>query len=196
MTALADALRLATDELRAKGASFALIGGLAVSVRTEPRFTRDVDLAVAVASDGEAEALVHSLLTGGWHVLAQIEQDGTSRLATTRLEPPPGKVPEGVVVDLLFASSGLEPEIVAAAEPLTVLEGVVVPVASVAHLLALKILAQDERTRPQDRVDAQALLAVAKPADIEETRACLTRIHERGFQRGKDLQREFEDLLT
>jgi len=196
LTALADALRLATEELRKRGVGFALIGGLAVSVRTEPRFTRDVDMAVAVTSDGEAEALVHSLLTDGWRVLAQIEQDETSRLASTRLEPPKGNEPEGVVVDLLFASSGLEPEIVAAAEPLTVLEGIVVPVASVAHLLALKILSQDERTRPQDRVDARALLAVAGPADIEETRASLTRIHERRFQRGKELLGELEELLS
>jgi hypothetical protein len=39
--------------------AWALVGGLAVSVRTEPRFTRDVDLAVAVFDDNEAEALIH-----------------------------------------------------------------------------------------------------------------------------------------
>jgi hypothetical protein len=37
--------------------SWAMLGGLAVSIRTEPRFTRDVDLAVAVAADDEAERL-------------------------------------------------------------------------------------------------------------------------------------------
>ena len=41
--------------------AWALVGGLAVSVRTEPRFTRDLDLAVAVANDTEAEGLVHRL---------------------------------------------------------------------------------------------------------------------------------------
>jgi hypothetical protein len=35
---------------------FALVGGLAVSVHVEPRFTRDIDLAVAVAGDAKAEA--------------------------------------------------------------------------------------------------------------------------------------------
>lgn len=40
---------------------FALVGGLAVSARTEPRFTRDADLAVALASDAEAEALIREL---------------------------------------------------------------------------------------------------------------------------------------
>ena len=57
MTGLADALRLIVTELRANGVGFALVGGLAVSVRTEPRFTRDVDVAVAVGSDSEAESL-------------------------------------------------------------------------------------------------------------------------------------------
>ena len=41
--------------------SFALIGGLAVSARTEPRFTRDADFAVALAGDAEAEALMNAL---------------------------------------------------------------------------------------------------------------------------------------
>jgi hypothetical protein len=45
--------------LRPRGKRFALVGGLAVSVRAEVRFTRDVDLAVAVSSDAEAESLVH-----------------------------------------------------------------------------------------------------------------------------------------
>ena len=35
---------------------FAVVGGLAVSARTEPRFTRDVDVAVAVANEAAAEA--------------------------------------------------------------------------------------------------------------------------------------------
>jgi len=40
---------------------WALVGGLAVSVRTEPRFTRDLNLAVAVSNDREAESILHNL---------------------------------------------------------------------------------------------------------------------------------------
>ena len=195
MSALAGALRHVVVELQARGADFALVGGLAVSARSEPRFTRDVDVAVSVASDPEAEGLVRSFLEHGWRVLAQVEQDETARLATARLAPPAQVITAGVVVDLLFASSGLEPEIVAAAEPLEVLEEIVIPVATVAHLLALKILAQDESTRPQDRVDARMLLAVANAQDLEETRVCLDLIGKRGFHRGKDLSRELDDLI-
>lgn len=194
MTAIADALGAIGTELEGRGARFALVGGLAVSVRTEPRFTRDVDVAVSVPSDREAEGLVHSLLTRGWRVLAQVEQEERQRLATARLTPG-GHTAPGIVVDLLFASSGIEPEIAEAAERLQALEGLVVPVATVGHLLALKVLAQDERTRPQDRVDARALISVARPADLEQARAGLRLIRERGFHRSKDLLEELDDLL-
>lgn len=41
MSPLEAALRQISIDLTAAGVGFALIGGLAVSVRTEPRFTRD-----------------------------------------------------------------------------------------------------------------------------------------------------------
>jgi len=49
-------------------------------------------------------------------------------------------VPGGIIVDLLFASSGIEPEITAAAEVLTVARGLRMPVARTGHLIALKLL--------------------------------------------------------
>ena len=56
MTALEQALRHICADLARTRHPFALVGGLAVSARTKPRFTRDADIAVAVASDTEAEA--------------------------------------------------------------------------------------------------------------------------------------------
>ena len=55
MTPLQFAVRCVLDDLATQ--RLALVGGLAVSARAEPRFTRDVDLAVAVVSDDEAERL-------------------------------------------------------------------------------------------------------------------------------------------
>ena len=46
-----------------------------MSVRTEPRFTRDADLAVAVADDREAETLVRHLGARGYRIEAAIEQE-------------------------------------------------------------------------------------------------------------------------
>lgn len=190
MTPLADVLTRIAGELGGLGAPYALVGGLAVSVRTEPRFTRDVDLAVAVGSDDEAEAIVRALRASGYRVLAHLEQTAAGRLASVRLE-----AEAGAPVDLLFASSGIEVDVVGAAEPLEVLPGVTVPVATMPHLLALKVLARDDRLRPQDRGDAVALIAAMSEADLDETRACLARISERGYQRARDLGADLDQLL-
>jgi hypothetical protein len=84
------------------------VGGLAVSARTEPRLTRDADLAVLVADDRDAEALVRDLQARGWRVVAAIEQNVASRLATVRLALA-GEDVRGAVVDLLFARPGSNP---------------------------------------------------------------------------------------
>lgn len=93
-----------------------------MSVRTEPRLTRDADLAVPVNDAHEAEALVRALQGRGWQVVAAVEQEAVRRLATVRLAAA-GEDARGAVVDLLFASSGIEPEIVAAAEAVDVVPG-------------------------------------------------------------------------
>lgn len=196
MTLLQEALRRVARDLESRKTAFALVGGLAVSVRCEPRFTRDLDLAVAVNSDLEAEALVRELIRAGYRMLAQIEQEATSRLATVRLKPPGPTGESGVVVDLLFASSGIEPELAAAAQRLEVFPGVIVPVATTGHLIALKVLARDDRHRPQDIADLRQLLGVEGPAEIERARDALERIRERGFHRGRDLGAAFEQLLA
>lgn len=96
------------------------------------------------------------------------------------------------MVDLLFASSGLEPEIVAAAAPVEIAPGVTVPLANLSHLLALKVLAG----RFQDLTDFQNLVAQATPADLEQARESLLLISTRGFNREKDLLAEFSKLLS
>ncbi len=48
-------LRKAVTDLDALRVRWALVGGLAISVRSVPRFTKDLDFAVAVANDSEAE---------------------------------------------------------------------------------------------------------------------------------------------
>ena len=106
--ALFETLAEILSQLQAQGARTALLGGLAVSAWAEPRFTRDVDLAVAVQTDAEAERLIQRLSQRGYSLLATVEQTATSRLATARLLPP-GESHEGKIVDLLFASSGIDP---------------------------------------------------------------------------------------
>jgi predicted nucleotidyltransferase len=151
MISLEASLGQVEAHLREAGASFALVGGLAVSVRTEPRFTRDADLAVAVTSDAEAETLIATLRALGYRIDAVVEQDAVGRLATVRLER--SIETDAPVVDLLFASSGIETEIVSEAEPVELLPALTMGVARVGHLIALKILSRDDDTRPQDLID-------------------------------------------
>jgi predicted nucleotidyltransferase len=187
------ALRAIAIELDHRGRSWAVVGGLAVSARTEPRFTRDVDLALAVADDADAESLVHALVASGYRVTASLEQEAVGRLATVRLEAP-GEGPEGVVVDLLFASSGVESDVVGAADTLEVFPGLAVKVARGGHLLALKVLSKSA-SRPQDSVDIAALLRQADASDLQEARALCGLIVRRGYGRGRDLPSLLEEEL-
>ena len=52
------------------------------------------------------------------------------------------------MTELLYASSGVESEIVEATDDVEVLPGLVLPVATIGHLVAMKLLARDDRRRP------------------------------------------------
>lgn len=193
MTSLETALRRINSDLTQAGVPFAVVGGLAVSVRTEPRFTRDADLAVALSTDAEAEALIHTLRACHYGIDAVIEQEAVGRLATVRLTL--SSEPRAPVVDLLFASSGIESEVVADAEVLELLPQLQMGVARVGHLIALKVLSRDDVTRPQDVSDLRALLRTASPLELARARQGLALIAERGFHRGRDLPSELNALM-
>lgn len=193
MTSLEAALRQIHTDLTAAHVSFALVGGLAVSARTEPRFTRDADLAVALTSDAEAEALIHSLRACDYGIEAAVEQEAVGRLATVRLTR--SSTLHAPVVDLLFASSGIEPEVVAEAERIELLTNLTISVARTGHLIALKVLSRDDVRRPQDLVDLRALLRVASSTELTRARASVALIAARGYHRGRDLVSEMNTLL-
>jgi predicted nucleotidyltransferase len=177
------------------GASFALIGGLAVSAWVEPRTTRDVDVAVSVDDDEMAERVVFQLQQRGYVVQTVIEQRVLGRLATARFRPPRSRE-QGALVDLLFASSGVEREVVAGARLIEVVRGVTAPVARIGHLIALKVLARDDDTRPQDAVDLAALMRRATPGDLHEALQLARRIEALGTHRGRNLVALIGDAAT
>jgi|SRR5580692_5805182 predicted nucleotidyltransferase len=191
MNSLEAALRRIASELDARGRCWALVGGLAVSTRAEPRTTRDVDVVVDVRDDADAESLVRDLQAAGFRVLAVIEQDSVHRLATTRLVAP-GGTERGAVVDLLFASSGIEAEVARGAESIEILAGLHVPVARMGHLMALKILARDDRRRPQDFDDLRSLLRESSEADRADARQAVLTIEARGYHRERKLADSLE----
>lgn len=100
------------------------------------------------------------------------------------------------MVDVLFATAGIEPEIVAAAEVLEVLPGLLMPVATAGHLVVLKLLARDDKTWPQDAADLRALHAVLSAADRTAARTVAELIVDRGFARGRSLAALTEAFLA
>ncbi|HEY4021282.1 MAG TPA: nucleotidyl transferase AbiEii/AbiGii toxin family protein [Pseudonocardiaceae bacterium] len=88
------------------------------------------------------------------------------------------------------------PMIARSAEQLEVVPGLVLPVASTGHLIALKLLARDDVTRPQDLADLRALLTVAKPADVEVARHAVQLITDRGFNRERNLLDALDSLIA
>ncbi len=190
---MSDLLRAAADVLAVaagRGCDGALVGGFAVSVRCEPRFTRDVGLAVAVPDDLAAEDLVHTLVTGGYGLVTTVEQVATGRFATARF-----RTGAGSRVALLFASCGIEPEIVAAADELEVVAGIRAPVATVGHLIAMKLLSASD-DRPTDGADLRALVGAAGPADLAAAAEAVVLVHERGYSRRRDLAAELWALAA
>jgi len=192
LTDRGELLARVSDDLRHIGARWALVGALAVGIRSEPRFTRDIDVAVAVDSDDDAEKLVFALRDHGYEVLASVEHETAKRLATVRLMP---RGAETVLIDVLFASSGIEREVVDAADELEVLPGLVAPVASTGHLISLKLLSADA-ARPYDLGDLGALLDVATATDVEIARQAVVLITDRGYNRGRDLQQALDDAIA
>jgi len=195
MTDLRATMLRAFADARDLGRPWALVGGLAVSARAEPRLTRDVDLAVATDEDAMAERLVRDLLARGYEMVAGVEHEVTGRLATVRLRPH-GSGDAGALVDLLFASSGIEPEITTRAQILEILPGVRIPVATRADLIALKLLARDDRHRPQDYDDLVSLIHSASDADLSMAREAIELIAARGYARNKRLADELDQLVA
>lgn len=188
-------IRLEVD-LKAIEAAWALVGGLAVSARSEPRTTRDIDVAIAVAGDREAAKVVFALRGRGYLDETVMDHRDVERLSTVRLRRRGEH--SSILVDLLFATAGIEREIVADADLLEVVPGLFAPVARTGHLLALKVLAlrpDRPQERPQDFADIRELLRVADDREIRRAREALTLISRRGYDRGKDLDAAFEDQL-
>ena len=80
-------------------------------------------------------------------------------------------------------SSGIEPEIARSAEATEIVPGLTLPIATTGHLIALKLLARDDQSRPQDVADLRALRAVASPEDLAAADRAARLISSRGFNR-------------
>lgn len=168
---------------RQLGIHWALIGGLAVSLRTEPRTTTSVDALVAVKNPDEFDRLADRLHTVGSVGVCHWESLDTGRVSLIRSHFLGSA--RGVKLNLLAVWGGIGQRIVAASTPLDA--GVIVPVASLGHLLALKTLAG----RDQDLRDFPPLLSSAKTSNVNLAREALADMR----IPGRDLLAEFEEHL-
>ena len=87
---------------RPSDVAIAVVGGIAVSARTEPRFTRDLDFAVAIADDDEASSYVFRLRQVGYEIVTALQQ----RLSTIRLRRPGPRPARGSLVCCLRHRGG------------------------------------------------------------------------------------------
>jgi hypothetical protein len=167
-----------------------VVGGLAASARGEARFTRDIDVAVIVDNDDQAEQCINGFVQQGYVVIATVEQEATHRLATARL-----KHPDGVVCDLIFATCGIESEVVGSAERVELFPGKWVTTATAESMVAMKILSATAK-RPRDLGDLQAMLRANPALDESRVTSLLEAIEARGYSRGQDLAEKWRRLRT
>ena len=154
---LADAVAM----LDARGIGAALIGGLAVSLRGQPRMTVDVDL-VILADVEQALWLVRDLGDTPFEPLFPGVEDVVARSFIL----PVRHRTTGVRVDLALGLSGFERQAIARATTVVV-GSAKVPVVTVEDLLVMKALAG----RPQDEQDIRGLVELQR--DAIDWPACL-----------------------
>lgn len=142
----------AVSMLESRGIPFAVIGGLAVSFRGQPRMTVDVDLVIQAEIDA-ALRLLETLEATPFGPLFP----GVEEVVTSACILPLRHRTTGVRLDVAIGMSGFEQDAVRRATPVDV-GGTAVPVATVEDLLVMKALAG----RPQDDEDIRGLVAAAQ----------------------------------
>lgn len=193
MSFLFSELRRVTSDLHQSGVAWCLVGGLGTSVYIEPRTTKDIDVVVSVSDEAQANRLKESLLSRGYTNPQVLMHTTPTRRMGWRVFIPSSRE-SSIPLDILVAACGIEKEIVAGATTIEILPGLSLPVASIGHLIAMKVLSQNRFERLQDRVDLMALLRSATEQDRTTVERSLGEIMQRGLAGGRDLLTELRDL--
>jgi hypothetical protein len=142
--------------LDAERVPYALIGGLAVSLRGQPRMTADVDL-VILADVPRCLVLVRDLEETNFKPLF----DDIAEVVQRAFILPLRHRTTSVKVDLALGLSGFEQQIMSRAESLS-LAGTEIAVATAEDLLIMKLLAG----RPKDDQDIEGLM-IAQSSNLD-----------------------------
>jgi len=175
---LADAIAFLTQE----GVAYALIGGLATSLRGQARVTADVDLVIDAELD-RALALIPKLDGSKFAPLFDDVEDVVQRSFILPLR----HRTTGVKVNVAIGLSGFEQQVVARATKVH-LAGTAVSVATSEDLLIMKTLAG----RPHDDQDIRGLL-IAQGNKLDWS-YCEHVARELGAALGQDLVGRMEEL--
>jgi len=193
MSFLFTELRRVTSDLHQSGVSWCLVGGLGTSVYVEPRTTKDIDVAISVSGEEQANSLKDFLLTRGYSNPQLLMHVSPTRRMGWRVFIPSSHE-ACVPLDILVLACGIEREIVAHARTIEILPGLSLPVASLAHLIAMKVLSQNSSDRLQDRVDLFALLKSATASDRIIIESALVEMSKLEIANGRDLVAELREL--
>jgi hypothetical protein len=175
---LADAI----DFLAGEKVSYALIGGLAASLRGEPRVTADVDLVIGTDVDGALHLL--QVLEGSPFapLFAGVEEVVSQAFILPLLHRT-----TAVKVDLAIGLSGFEQQLLRRAT-LVDLAGQAIRLATAEDLLVMKLLAG----RPRDLQDATGIVMVQ--GDSLDWEYCRKTDQELGQAIDVDLSTQVEQL--
>lgn len=134
--------------LDAQKIAFAVVGGIAVTLRSEPRFTADVDVVIAVDID-RAVLLIDQLDASLFEPLVADPRD----LVRTAMLLPLRHCDSDITVDVAIGLSGFERLLIDRATLMQV--GLInVPVATAEDLILMKLLAG----RPRDQDDIASIV--------------------------------------
>ena len=193
MSFLFSELRRVTNDLHQTGVAWCLVGGLGTSVYAEPRTTKDIDVVVSVPNEQQADNLKDLLVTKGYTNPQLLMHTIPTRRMGWRVFIPPSRE-ASIPLDILVTACGIEKNIVASATTIEILPGLSLPVATLGHLIAMKVLSQNSFDRLQDRVDLLALLRNATEQDRIVVERSLKEMVDRGFASGRNLVEELHEI--
>jgi hypothetical protein len=146
--AVVELLAAFADVMRSRGWRWYVFGAQAVVAYGRPRMTADVDVTVDLAGDSQPD-LIRALTQSGFE--ERIELDSAFVRRSHLL--PLAHSATGVPVDVVVSQPGLQEEFLACSVPVDI-GGVTVPLVSVEHLVAMKVLAG----RRKDLEDVRGVL--------------------------------------
>lgn len=135
------------EKLRTRGFQFCVIGGLALQRWGEPRFTKDIDLALLCSFGGEREAV--SRLAA---VLKSRSNDAQAFALEARVYL--GVLDDGTPVDIALSALPFEERCVARASPFEFVPGFPLTTCAAEDLVVMKAFAN----RPRDWSDLEGIL--------------------------------------